>query len=175
MDAKSVCLGLLSLREATGYDLRKHVEASGDHFFAMGFGSIYPALATLERQGLIERVDKSNDGGRPRKLYRITLSGRAELKRTLSSVEPSSTLRSELFAFLYFAHLAPPQRVTQILDDRLSQMEATLKSLRETNASGASAPSNAKFVNGLTVVMLEAAARYLRENRKSLESSRAAS
>ena len=47
MDVKTVCLGMLSDGEASGYDLKKQFESSFGHFFAAGFGSIYPALSSL--------------------------------------------------------------------------------------------------------------------------------
>ena len=45
VDVKTVCLGMLTDGEASGYDLKKHFESSFGHFFAAGYGSIYPALA----------------------------------------------------------------------------------------------------------------------------------
>ena len=36
MDVKTLCLGLLSLKEACGYDLKKDVESIFKHFFAAG-------------------------------------------------------------------------------------------------------------------------------------------
>ena len=110
MDAKTLCLGLLSFGNASGYDLKKHVESAGDHFFASGFGSIYPALAALSAKGLIERINVTSGGRRDRKVYRITSTGRSELARRLAMAEPRHTLRSELFALLYFSHLLSAER-----------------------------------------------------------------
>ena len=44
MDVKTVCLGMLTDGEASGYDLKKKFESSFGHFFAAGYGSIYTAL-----------------------------------------------------------------------------------------------------------------------------------
>ena len=53
MDVKTICLGLLSLGEACGYELKKNFESQFRHFFSAGYGSIYPALADLADAGLV--------------------------------------------------------------------------------------------------------------------------
>ncbi|MFM7396193.1 MAG: PadR family transcriptional regulator [Gammaproteobacteria bacterium] len=176
MDAKTVCLGLLSFGEASGYDLKKHVETSGDYFFAAGFGSIYPALSSLMSQGLIERAGKATAGRRDRKAYRITPAGRSELARTLNVLEPRHSLRSDLFALLYLAHLVSPERITQVVDERLAAMKAELS--REHDSSlplEHPSPASARFVAGLRAALLETTVRYFQEHRKQLESGRNAS
>ena len=51
LDVKTLCLGLLSRGEASGYDLKKDFESLFRHFFPAGYGSIYPALAGLALVG----------------------------------------------------------------------------------------------------------------------------
>ena len=172
MDAKTVCLGLLSFGEASGYDLKKHVESSGDLFFATGFGSIYPALAALSSKGLIERIRITGGGRRDRKVYRITPTGRSELARRLAMAEPRHTLRSELFALLYFSHLLSTERLTQIVDERLAAMvaDARTEDLTESSLTHPK-PSRAQFVAGLRRALLETTIRYTRDHRKLLEPS----
>ena len=53
MDVKTVCLGMLTDGAASGYDLKKQFESTFGHFFAAGYGSIYPALSSLAGQGLV--------------------------------------------------------------------------------------------------------------------------
>ena len=83
MDVKTVCLGMLTDGDASGYDLKKHFECSFGHFFPAGYGSIYPALATLARNGLVEFEEIPQDGKPDRKVYSITEKGREELMRGL--------------------------------------------------------------------------------------------
>jgi len=47
MDVKTVCLGMLTEGEASGYDLKKHFERSVGHFWSESYGRIYPMLAQL--------------------------------------------------------------------------------------------------------------------------------
>lgn len=170
MDVKTVCLGLLSFGEATGYDLKKHFEASFDHFFSTGFGSIYPALAALAAEGLADCTAVPQDGRPDRKIYRITAAGEAALRHTLATCEPGHKLRSELLALLYFSNLVPPERVKSLLDDRLAQMQQSLARMRHTGCPGEPEwPDSVRFVQGFGVALLEAATNYMTTNRHLLE------
>jgi len=81
MDVKTVCLGLLTQGPASGYDLKKTFESTFGHFFAAGFGSIYPALGTLAEAGLVTCTEVPQDGKPDRKVYSITDDGREAFTR----------------------------------------------------------------------------------------------
>ena len=54
MDVRTFCLGVLSLGDATGYEIKKQAEDGPfSHFYKAGFGSIYPALARLAADGAV--------------------------------------------------------------------------------------------------------------------------
>jgi len=170
MDAKILCLGLLSFGEASGYDLKQHAESAGYHFFASGFGSIYPALSALMKNGLIERVSKPREGRRDRKVYRITPAGRSELIHLLSLVEPRHVLRSDLFALLYFSHLVTPGRIAQVIDERLIAIRADLEATKRSDTTlKHPSPPSVRFVSGLKKALLETILNYFRDNRALLE------
>lgn len=170
MDVKTVCLGLLTFGEASGYDLKKHFEATVDHFFATGFGSIYPALAALAEDGLVTCEAQPQEGRPDRKVYRITADGESHLRATLERVEPTHRVRSELMALLYFAHLMPPQRVRALLDERIAHMEAGLQQMRRSNCPAENDwPGSVRFVQGFGAALLEAAIGYMRDHRQLLE------
>lgn len=171
MDVKTVCLGLLTFGEASGYDIKKHIEAGFEHFFSTGFGSIYPALAALAAQGLAT-VAAAPQGGRPeRKVYRITPAGERALRRTLATCEPTHRVRSELLALLYFAHLMPPERIAAVLDTQLAQMREGLARMKRTGCPGEHEwPGSVRFVQGFGIALHEAAVRYMAANRGLLES-----
>ncbi len=48
-----VVLAGLLLRARSGYDLAQWMEGVTVHFFSVGHSTVYPALADLERQGLV--------------------------------------------------------------------------------------------------------------------------
>lgn len=71
------------------YEIKKHFELSFSHFFTAGYGSIYPALATLTEQGLVECFSVSQEKRPDKKVYRVTESGRAALLECLMSTPPT--------------------------------------------------------------------------------------
>lgn len=116
MDVRTLCLGVLSERPMTGYEIRKLFEVGFSHFFLAGFGSIYPALAELAGAGLVT-VESVEQAKRPdKKVYRITPSGEAALVAELATAAPHHKVRSEFLVLLYFAHLLPPDRLAEVLD-----------------------------------------------------------
>ena len=86
MDVKTVCLGMLTDGDASGYDLKKQFESTFSHFFAAGYGSIYPALSALLADGLVDCREIAQDGRPDRKVYRITTAGRAHLRLALDEI-----------------------------------------------------------------------------------------
>jgi DNA-binding PadR family transcriptional regulator len=78
-----VLLGLLDEAPRTGYDLARAIREELDPAWTAGFSQIYPALARLRRRGwVLLRVLGPRHGPR-RMLYRVTASGRRELRRWL--------------------------------------------------------------------------------------------
>ena len=84
MDVKTLCLGVLTLRDMTGYEIKKHFEQSFAHFFVAGYGSIYPALSDLTRMGLVNCQDVTQAKRPDKKVYSITDAGRVQLAEALA-------------------------------------------------------------------------------------------
>lgn len=126
MDVKTVCLGMLTDGEASGYDLKKHFESSFGHFFAAGYGSIYPALAALAEQGLVHCREVAQEGKPDRKVYRITDAGRQRLLEELARPNPSHKVRSEFLATICFAHLMDSEQIETVLQNRLGDIDRYL-------------------------------------------------
>jgi PadR family transcriptional regulator PadR len=70
-------LALLRDGERYGFELVRAL-ASVDGMVT-GEGTIYPLLARLRRQGLVETTWRESDAGPPRRYYRLAPSGRATL------------------------------------------------------------------------------------------------
>ena len=74
-----VILKLLAEREMYGYEIVKVVNERTDGAFEWKEGTLYPCLHQLEADGLLRSEWRDAPSGKPRKYYRITRKGRAEL------------------------------------------------------------------------------------------------
>ena len=154
---------------ASGYDLKKCFESSFGHFFPAGYGSIYPALATLARSGLVEFEEIPQEGKPDRKVYSITEMGRQELQKGLSNPEPSHKIRSEFLAIIWFAHLMRDEQVDAIVDRKLSEIDEFLKLIGEfPDCECDSVPNGAQFVAGFGRHMASSFKTYIENNRDML-------
>ena len=164
MDVKTLCLGVLTLRDMTGYEIKKHFEQSFAHFFVAGYGSIYPALGELTRADLVSCQDVAQAKRPDKKVYRITEAGRAQLEKALAETPPRHKVRSEFLVLLYFAHLMTRERLAEVLDERVRDIDALIACIDEAFGEGKHSPSH-ELVAGLGRVTLEAQRNYIVENR----------
>ena len=171
MDVRTVCLGMLTDGEASGYDLKKAFESSFGHCFAAGYGSIYPALASLAECGCVSCEEIPQDGKPDRKVYRITDKGWDQLLAELDEPAPSHKVRSEFLATMAFAHLMTPAQVQMVLDSRIKDAEENLQYIDEfENGFDHDAPAGVRFTLGFGRAMLHAMKTYVEENRHMFES-----
>ena len=171
MDVKTVCLGILTDGPASGYDLKKEFESSFSHFFAAGYGSIYPALSTLAEQGLVSCEEIPQQGKPDRKVYEITAAGREFLLAALRNPAPCHKVRSEFLATMCFAHLMRPEDIETVLDNRLADIARYEEMFRQLEAECmCDWPQGSKFVLGFGKAVAAAMKTYINENRHMLSS-----
>ncbi|MDH3531451.1 MAG: PadR family transcriptional regulator [Gammaproteobacteria bacterium] len=165
MDVKTVCLGMLTDGEASGYDLKKKFESSFAHFFAAGYGSIYPALASLAEQGLVSCREIPQQGKPDRKVYRITEQGRRQLLVELDRPNPSHKVRSEFLATMFFAHLMTSEQIRTVFKNRIADIERYQAMFDEfENTCMSDWPAGAVFTVGLGRAVMAAMQQYIEEH-----------
>src|SRR6201992_98686 len=118
MDVRTICLGILSRGDATGYEIKKLFEDDGyQHFVEASFGSIYPALQRLTDEGYVSVRSEAQEKRPDRKVYSITRPGRTALIASLLKPLPEDRHRSPFVFAMLFADLLPPARVSGMLND----------------------------------------------------------
>ncbi len=168
MDTETLCLCALNFEPATGYDLKLRFEQVYAHFYATGFGSIYPALGRLADEGLVDFVVMPGPGPHPRKRYRITAAGKQALRERLATVEPIHRVHSDFLMLMLMADELTPERVDALIGQRLEQIDAQLDALEKARASDPDVPPGVEFVRDLGRSVLRSSARHLASHRKSL-------
>lgn len=167
MDVKTVCLGVLTLGDASGYEIRKSFEDGPFRYFTdAGFGSIYPALNRLRRDGLVTCEEHAQDGRPDKKVYSITEAGRAALQEALLASPARDRVRSDFLFMLFFADQVSPRRLARLIDERIAWYRDNLTRMEACDCDPtASGPA---FVRGLGIAVYRAAAEYLEANRDEL-------
>jgi PadR family transcriptional regulator len=85
--ARTLVLQLLVERPMYGYELASELDRRSAGIFALGQGTLYPLLYSLETKGQIRvtREELSADQGRKRRYYALTPRGRAELEANIGT------------------------------------------------------------------------------------------
>ena len=128
MSLRHALLGALADRPRTGYGLLKHFEQSLAYAWPAGHSQIYPELARLVRDGLIEQTDT---GPRGSKTYAITDEGLAEVRRWLRETEPDRRVRSDAALRAFFVWLLEPDEARGFFERERTHWEETLARLEE--------------------------------------------
>ncbi len=79
----TLVLAVLEDAPQHGYAIAREINRRSDNALRCKQGTLYPALHALERDGLIVGEWETGGGERPRKVYALTESGRAELARRI--------------------------------------------------------------------------------------------
>jgi PadR family transcriptional regulator PadR len=84
LNAGAVSLVLLAILQKQrepmyGYEIARQLESLAEGDLPMHQGAIYPALRSLERQGLLRSRMLPSDTGPPRKYYQLTAAGKSAL------------------------------------------------------------------------------------------------
>jgi len=167
MDVKTLCLGVLSMGDASGYEIKKVFEEAFSYFYVAGFGSIYPALAELSREGLVTCSDVEQEKRPAKKVYHLTDDGLAAFRAALGETYPSHKIRSDFMVILFFSHLLSAPQLDTVLGQRLDDIEATLSHINAClERTECTHHEGATFATGFARAMLMAGRDYIQGHRE---------
>ncbi len=167
MDVRTLCLGVLSLGNASGYEIKKRLENTFSHFYDASFGSIYPALSRLQKEGLVQCETEAQANRPDKKVYNLTVDGRLKLVAKLNNIPGRDRVRSEFLVAMLFSDILPAGRLGEMIDRRIDEHRKFVAQLESREER--STPAQ-QFVAGYGRTLNEAAANYLQENRYLVES-----
>jgi len=119
-----VILGLLTVREMSGYDLKQLINKSITHFYwSPAKSQIYGELRRLESHGLVTMREVPQTLRPDKRLYQITPEGTEAMLQWLrsSGVEPDS-YKSALLLKMFFGHMLPHDVTLGLLEERRKQI-----------------------------------------------------
>ncbi|MGH2739214.1 MAG: helix-turn-helix transcriptional regulator [Actinomycetota bacterium] len=131
-------LGLLKERSMHGYQLKKSVSENLGAFWQVSYGSLYPALKRLQKEGAVEMVFPREDVRRRKNVYRLTALGEKIFNELAQSsrhdLNDENGFRIRL---AFFRHLKPEARLGVLerrkayLNERLQTLKSRLSSYAE--------------------------------------------
>jgi DNA-binding PadR family transcriptional regulator len=131
-------LGLLKEQTMHGYQLSKRLADTLGAFWKVSYGSLYPALKRLEREGAVESVFPRDEVGRRKNVYRVTDKGEKLFYELLQEAGQESWEDNRFRVRLaFFKYLKPETRLRLLekrrayLEGRLSDIKTSLKNARE--------------------------------------------
>ncbi|MDQ0851412.1 DNA-binding PadR family transcriptional regulator [Arthrobacter sp. B3I9] len=123
---QTAVLGALSVMPMSGYALREEIKNTLGHFWSESFGQIYPALAELQRSGLVQRQDQA--GGRSSR-YDITPAGTARLRDLLTEPPQPNKPRNGVLLRLFFGRQLGPDACRRLVLEARDQAETQLAAM----------------------------------------------
>jgi PadR family transcriptional regulator, regulatory protein AphA len=122
-----VILAGLIRKPRSGYDLTKWMQRETSHFFVIGHSSIYPALARMEREGLVRYEVVASEQGPKRKVYSITEVGREALLTWAQEPAAEREVRDEQLVKALCYGFLPGETVLERLQEEKERHERKLE------------------------------------------------
>jgi PadR family transcriptional regulator, regulatory protein AphA len=161
MNIRTLCLGILSFQEASGYEIKKEIEDGlFSHFIDASFGSIYPALTLLNAEGLVTLRAEEQTGRPDKKVYAITEAGRAALAKGLLVIPARDKYKSEFLFEMLLQELLPVEHRQLAITKQLTDLREELARIAECRAEG-TGTAGSEFVTGYGEAVLTAGVSYL--------------
>jgi PadR family transcriptional regulator, regulatory protein AphA len=164
MDVRTICLGILTRGDHTGYEIKKHFEDGGcQYFIEASFGSIYPALNKLTEEGLVSVREEAQVKRPDRKVYSVTEEGRRAFRDALFMPVSEDRNRSPFLFAMLFADLLPEVRLAAMYDEYVARAEERLSQI---DKGGEPETKGERFVRDFGHAIYRAMLDHLRSHRE---------
>ena len=132
MSLKIALLGLISIKPASGYDLKQTIERSIHFIWNATSPQIYSTLRKLRDEGLISTEEFPQKGKPDKQIHSISPKGRKALEAFVSEPIRSSVTRDEVLLRIFFGNLSDPAHMRGELQsylDRVREERAYLETV----------------------------------------------
>ena len=168
MDAKTVCLGVLMNKKASGYEIKKTCsEGMFGTIHYISYGSIYPALSKLLEAKMVECEDVLQEGKPDKKIYSITNKGREYFIEKLHKKPQDNKYVCETLFMLVFAHLVSDTKGEKLYDDVINQHQKELNDTKKSMENNEISTPGMKFIDELGFAINNTIIDYLNKNKQN--------
>ncbi|MEV6861063.1 PadR family transcriptional regulator [Streptosporangium subroseum] len=167
-------LGFLGQGPMHGYELKARILALSGHLRPVSDGALYPAIARLEKAGLVERHEEEGAGAARRQVLTLTEAGREELLRRLREpAELDISDQTRFFGLLTFlSQLSDVEAQARVLRRRLDFLETPASFFYRDGEPQRAEDASDPFHRGMLLIARatgDAEKRWLREAVAELE------
>lgn len=134
MSLRYALLGFLNYKSLNGYEIKQFFDNSISHFWNANLSQIYPALAEMKDEGLLEMELKYNENTPNSKIYHITDKGRQQLKVWLKENPAPPSFKDAFLIKVFFGSFIDKQDITRHLEKQLAIHSNNLSSYKEQAA-----------------------------------------
>ncbi len=167
MNTQTLILAILNFEDASGYEIKKHsTEGAYSHFVDISYGSIYPTLSRLEKEGLVTCRSEAQSGKPDKKVYSITDSGRTEFQNTIAQPHQPDKFKSEFLLVAMCAHITSPEVIIKALDTHFGEVNGILNHIQELRTD-CDHPAT-QWIASYGEHVMRAKIEFLEQNKESL-------
>ena len=132
-----------------GYQLKKRLAETLGSFWQVSYGSLYPALRRLQREGAVEMIFPKEEVGRRKNVYRITEKGEALFRELLERAGHEASEDNGFSVRLaFFKYLKPETRI-RLLERRRAYLEG-----RGSEAEAVACATYKERIDGYTLSLM---------------------
>jgi DNA-binding PadR family transcriptional regulator len=128
---RNALLGVLSLREMSGYDIKRNFDRAVHFVWNASDSQIYRELRSMEKDGLITSRLVHQEGKPNKRLYQLTSDGVSCLDDWLVSPVESPYGKDSFLMRLFFMGRVAPEEALQTLKERREEVVALLDAAKE--------------------------------------------
>ena len=153
-------LASLAAAPAHGYEIKRGLEERfGSAVAPLNIGQVYTSLQRLQRDALVED-EEAREGGRDRRVYRLTDAGRGALEEWVGTASGPTRLRDDFFMKLVFAREIGLAEPAELIARQRARYLGALRDLENVLAAGDADTTTALVVEG-AALHLEADLKWL--------------
>ena len=126
MALRHVLLVALHHKEATGYEITREFDSTLGYFWQASHQQVYRELGKLEAEGLVAFREIRQEGRPDKKRYRLTASGRKELKHWLEQPAEPRRINDELLVKILGGEILGADELRSAIARQREEQEAQL-------------------------------------------------
>lgn len=131
---RALVLYFFSIKPTHGYEIQKYIQLNQmNDWTKIQSGSIYYAIAKLEKDGCIDLIREENNGQKVRKIYAINNKGREELKGLLYKelAKPIYNIKSDKFIAYPFIKGISKELMIDIVKKHIKKLSKDLNNIKQ--------------------------------------------